>query len=149
MGATRHRRSSRGHIGLTRQRQAVLDAVRSSHGHLTAAEVFEAARSLLPGISYATVYNSLRFLKEAGLVAEVALGNGASRYDREVAYHDHALCTGCGELVDIELSPPGELIESAAQQSRFAPESLQVTLLGTCPDCQGSAADGRSSKHSK
>ena len=48
--------------GLTRQRQVVLDAVQAGDHHPTAAEVFDAARRKLPGISFATVYNSLRFL---------------------------------------------------------------------------------------
>jgi len=40
------------------------------------------ARETLPGISFSRpVYNSLRFLKDAGLVREIAFGNGASRYE--------------------------------------------------------------------
>ena len=39
--------------------------------HPTASDIFEAARLRLPGISFATVYNSLRYLKEAGLVYEI------------------------------------------------------------------------------
>ncbi|MFN2480140.1 MAG: transcriptional repressor, partial [Pyrinomonadaceae bacterium] len=48
---------------LTPQRQVVLQVVRGSGEHLTAAQVFEAARRLRPSISFATVYNSLRYLK--------------------------------------------------------------------------------------
>ena len=75
---------------LTRQRKAVLDVVRAGDTHPTAAEIFEQARKAMPAISFATVYNSLRYLKQAGLVREVAFGNGASRYDRETDRHDHA-----------------------------------------------------------
>jgi len=42
--------------GLTKQRRAVLRVIRDSDEHLTANEVFEHARRLLPGISFATVY---------------------------------------------------------------------------------------------
>ena len=52
--------------GLTRQRRLVLDLVRTEDEHPTAAEVFEQASKAMPGISFATVYNSLRYLKEAG-----------------------------------------------------------------------------------
>ena len=61
-------------LGLTKQRQAVLDVIRESEEHLTANDVFENARRLLPGISFATVYNSLRYLKNEGLIAEVHFG---------------------------------------------------------------------------
>jgi len=125
--------------GLTRQRDVVLRVIRESEGHLTANEVFTAAKTNLTTISFATVYNSLRYLKEAGHIAEVRFGNGASRFDAMTHRHDHALCTGCGALVDIEMELPRELVKRAAEYSRFKPESLEFTLRGKCPDCVGSA----------
>lgn len=121
---------------LTRQRKAVLDVVRSGDTHPTAAEVFAAARKAMPAISFATVYNSLRYLKQAGLVREVAFGNGASRYDRETDRHDHAICSECGTLVDFDLPGTVELIRAAARASRFKAESVHLTLVGLCPRCR-------------
>jgi Fur family peroxide stress response transcriptional regulator len=121
---------------LTRQRKVVLDVVRSGASHPTAGEVFEAARQAMPGISFATVYNSLRYLKQAGLVREVAFGSGASRYDRETERHDHAICSACGTLVDFDLPGTVGLIRSAARASRFKAESVHLTLIGLCPGCR-------------
>jgi Fe2+ or Zn2+ uptake regulation protein len=114
----------------------VFDVVRSGDHHPTAAEVFEAARESLPGISFATVYNSLRYLKEQGLVREIAFGNGASRYDRETDRHDHALCSACGKLVDFDLPGTVALIGAAARASHFRAESVHLTLVGLCPKCR-------------
>lgn len=122
-------------LKLTRQREVVLRVIREAHEHLTANEVFTAAKEKLPTISFATVYNSLRFLKDAGHIAEIQFGNGASRFDRITHRHDHAICTECGKLVDIELEQPPELIRQAARRSRFKPESLEFTLRGKCPEC--------------
>jgi len=122
-------------LGLTRQREVVLRVIRDAEEHLTANEVFINAKQLLPGISFATVYNSLRFLKEAGHIAEIRFGNGASLYDRKLARHDHAICTKCGVLVDIEMEHPAELVELAARYSNFKPKLLDFTLRGICPDC--------------
>lgn len=121
--------------GLTKQREVVLQVIRNAHEHLTANEVFTAAKELLPTISFATVYNSLRYLKEAGHIAEITFGNGASRYDRMTHRHDHAICTECGKLVDIEMEVPAEILKQAARQSKFRPETLEFTLRGKCPDC--------------
>jgi Fur family peroxide stress response transcriptional regulator len=122
-------------LGLTRQRQVVLEVIKSSTDHLTANEVFAAAKRLLPSISFATVYNSLRYLKEAGQIAEISFGNGASRFDRITHRHDHAICSKCGKLVDIEIEMPANLLETAAAKSQFKPESIEFTLRGVCPDC--------------
>src|ERR1044071_6018967 len=95
-------------LGLTKQRRAVLLVIRESDEHLTANEVFERARRQLPGIAFATVYNSLRYLKNEGLIGEVRFGADCTRYDRTLKRHDHAICNDCGKLVDLELAIPDE-----------------------------------------
>jgi Fur family ferric uptake transcriptional regulator/Fur family peroxide stress response transcriptional regulator len=122
-------------LGLTKQRQTVLCVIRESDKHLTANEVFDDARRLLPGISFATVYNSLNYLKNQGLIGEIKLGTDANLYDRKLTRHDHAICNNCGKLVDMELTIPKKLLEEAASRSKFKPETIELTLRGLCPEC--------------
>lgn len=122
-------------LGLTKHRQAVLRAVRESDKHLTANEVFDDARRFLPGISFATVYNSLNYLKKEGLISEIRFGTDAKLYDRKLTQHDHAICNNCGKLVDLELNLPNELLEEAVARSNFKAETIELTLRGLCPDC--------------
>jgi Fur family peroxide stress response transcriptional regulator len=138
-------KDSKPQVGLTRQREAILTVIRGREDHPTANEIFQAARLSLPGISYATVYNSLRFLKEAGLVHEIKFGDSASRYDRETGRHDHAICNCCGKLVDFELPQAADLMRAAARKSKFQPASVHLTLRGVCPDCvePGAQSPGR------
>src|SRR5688572_16943551 len=103
-----------GRASLTPQRRAVLQVVSESAEHLTAGEIYEAARRVLPTISFATVYNSLKYLKEAGLLGEISFGKASSRYDRETP----------------------RLARAAARRSRFKAVSVHLTLVGVCPDCQ-------------
>jgi len=124
-------------LGLTKQRQTVLRVIRESHKHLTANQVFDDARQLLPGISFATVYNSLNYLKNKGLIGEIKFGTDANLYDRKLTRHDHALCNKCGKLVDLELTIPKKLLEEAASRSKFKPETIELTLRGLCPECNG------------
>lgn len=121
--------------GITKQRSAVLQVIRDSEGHLTANEVFDGAKKLLPGISFATVYNSLRYLRNEGLIGEVSFGGDAVRYDRKLSRHDHAVCSECGTLVDIELKIPAGLIEKASSLSKFETDSVELILRGRCPQC--------------
>jgi len=121
---------------LTPQREAVFQVIREREDHPTASDIFAAARQRLPGISYATVYNSLRYLKEAGLVHEINFGDSASRYDRETERHDHAICSCCGKLVDFDLPQTAALMRAAARRSKFKAESVHLTLKGLCPACR-------------
>ena len=124
-----------GELGLTKQREVVLQVIRDAEEHLTANEVFDRAKQLLPTISFATVYNSLRFLKDAGHIGEISFGNGASRFDALTSRHDHAICTNCGKLVDMEIELPPEIIKLATKFSKFKLESIELTLRGLCPEC--------------
>ena len=121
--------------GLTKQRKAVLQVIRESHDHLTANEVFERARQILPGISFATVYNSLRYLRDEGLIGEISFGKDATRFDRKLTRHDHALCSDCGELVDLELPIPPRIVKKAGEISKFQIDTIELILRGRCPAC--------------
>lgn len=125
-----------GSLGITKQRQAVLKVIRDSQEHLTANQVFDKARDVLPGISFATVYNSLRYLKQEGLIGEVRFGTDASRYDRTLTRHDHAVCNGCGKLIDIDLPIPDDLLKKGERLSKFKADSIEVVLRGRCPECR-------------
>lgn len=126
---------NRNGLGLTRRREVVLQAVREAEAHLTAAEVFDAARLLLPGISFATVYNSLNYLKKEGLIGEVKFGNDATLYDRKLTRHDHAICNNCGKLVDLEMTLPAGLLKEMCRRSKFEAGTVELTLRGLCPEC--------------
>ncbi len=65
-------------LGLTAQREVVLRVILAAEDHLTANDIFEQSKKLLPGISFATVYNSLKYLKENGHIGEINFGGGAS-----------------------------------------------------------------------
>jgi Fur family peroxide stress response transcriptional regulator len=126
-----------GEVGkLTPQRDAVFQVILGREDHPTASEIFEAAKLRLPSISYATVYNSLRYLKDAGLVLEIKFGDNASRYDRETDRHDHAICNNCGKLVDFDLPQTAQLMQAAARKSQFKAESVHLTLRGLCAVCR-------------
>ena len=123
---------------LTPQRDAVFQVILNREDHPTAGEIFEAAKLRLPSISYATVYNSLRYLRDAGLVHEITFGDSSSRYDRETDRHDHAICNNCGKLVDFDLPQTAQLMQAAARKSQFKAESVHLTLRGLCANCRKS-----------
>jgi Fur family peroxide stress response transcriptional regulator len=125
-----------GSLGITKQRQAVLQVIQDSEDHLTANEVFDKARKIQPGISFATVYNSLRFLKEQGMIGEVRFGSDAARFDRTLDRHDHAICNECGKLIDLDLPIPDDILKKGERLSKFKAESIEIVLRGLCPECR-------------
>jgi len=121
----------------TRQRQLVLEAVRASDDHPTAAQVFQRVRRRLPGIAYATIYNALRWWVERSELSEFTFGAAAARYDRNRDRHDHAICTRCGRLMDVNVRLPRKLLAEVRRRTGLATASHHVQFLGLCPTCAG------------
>ena len=122
-------------LGLTRYRAVVLEVLRSSHNHPTAAEVFRKVRRRTPGVAYATIYNALNWLTRNGLVNELQFGDEASRYDPITRRHDHLICTRCGHLQDSFLELPNRCWSRAARRSGFRVQRYRLEIFGLCRSC--------------
>lgn len=121
---------------VTPQRRAVAEALAGEHVHLSADEVHERARAVLPEVSLATVYNTLRELVEMGELLELRVGGGPARYDPNVGTgHHHLLCTTCGTLIDVHPSGVEALDLPADQSHGYALEEIDITFRGRCPHC--------------
>ena len=90
-------------IRLTTQRRAVLKALTGNNSHPTVRELYELTRQHQPGISLATIYNSLQALQRAGLVNEHHVSSGAARYCINKEPHVHLLDEITGQLIDVRL----------------------------------------------
>jgi Fe2+ or Zn2+ uptake regulation protein len=116
--------------------QAVLEIVRSSHSHPTAQQVYETVRNVRPRIGLATVYRVLHQLTEQGYIKEIGPSEEGCRYDGHVSRHDHAVCTMCGALLDVEVTVAAEALQAAARATGMALSSHEIRLYGLCSSCQ-------------
>jgi Fur family transcriptional regulator, stress-responsive regulator len=135
---------------VTPQRRAIAAAFDGEHVHLTAHEIHERARGVLPEVSLATVYNTLTELVAAGEIEEVTFLPGPARYDPNVGpgTHHHVLCTNCGTLFDVHPDGVDGLALPAAERHGVDVDTVSVLFRGTCRDCRAAgheepAAQGR------
>ena len=117
----------------TRQRHAILSAIRESGRPLLPNEVLEIARVDAPGVGIATVYRNLKSMLEEGVVQLVNLPGENSRYElRDMPHHHHFLCRQCGRVFDIA-GCPGSL--DALAPPGFVTDGHELTLYGRCAEC--------------
>ena len=124
---------------MTRQREVVLQAVRSTMDHPTADWVYRQARRRLPRISLGTVYRNLKKLSEDGVIREIHIAGQTIRFDANTGRHYHIRCLGCGRVNDLPISVDRGLEEEAGRAMNYRVISHQVEVLGLCPLCQGEA----------
>lgn len=122
-------------INLTIQRKSILEVVQAAHDHPTAADVIERLREKGHNFAYGTVYNSLRYLTDAGLITELKLGEAVSRYDARTDEHQHIVCTKCGSVDEVLVELPAEWLEKAAEETKYTIEHAKVVLEGVCEKC--------------
>lgn len=125
----------------SRQRELILDIVRSNAVHPTAEWVYEQARKVMPTIGIATVYRNLNYLADSGRIGRIPSPDGAERYDGRTDCHYHMKCRQCGGLFDLKEKRPE--IRSCMErmiENLFCIEAsdIQITtafLEGVCSGC--------------
>ena len=122
----------------TEQRRVVTEMFFTSHGHLSIEDLLEQVREEEPKIGYATVYRTLKLLKECGLAYERHFGDGVSRYEVawEDEHHDHLICVECEKIIEFEEDKIEDLQHEVADKYGFKLVRHKLELYGVCPDCQ-------------
>ena len=120
----------------TQQRRVILEELRRSASHPTAAELYQAVRGRLPRISLGTVYRNLEMLSRKGTVQKLSLGGTEARFDGNLAPHHHVRCVRCGRLNDIHGLPAGVVRDDLAEVDGYEILGHRLEFMGICPDCK-------------
>jgi Fur family peroxide stress response transcriptional regulator len=119
---------------LTRHRKIILENMKSRMDHPTAKMVYDSARNITDKLSFATVYNSLEYLVEAGLIKKLDIDSESARYDAMLDSHAHLICKSCGAVKD---HPNEDLIQQMKISNfQFHSEDISITIRGNCLDCK-------------
>ncbi len=117
----------------SRQREAILIALRSTDTHPTAGWIYSKVREQLPNISLGTVYRNLSALSEAGEILSINVGDGYEHYDGDITPHIHLHCRCCNNIIDAYLENDPFL--EAAKKSGFTPDTGAYVVYGICEKC--------------
>jgi Fur family ferric uptake transcriptional regulator len=121
------------------QRAIILEVVRSTMDHPTAAGVYAQARRKLPRIGLGTVYRNLERLAALGLIREIRGVPGPARFDGNIERHYHIRCLGCGKVNDLPIGVTARLEQEAARATDFEILGHEVEVQGLCPGCRDQA----------
>jgi len=129
-------RLARTGLRFTAQRREVYSVLLLQRDHPSAEEVFIRAKSAMPEISMATVYNCLDTLVKCGLVRQVNHDRGATRYCSNMQHHHHFYCDECGGAFDID-ADPGHGAPGLHMPPGFHIRNFEISFRGLCPECAG------------
>lgn len=116
------RRLANSGLRSTPQREIVYQTLLARRDHPTAEEVFARAKSEMPSISLATVYNCLETLAQCDLIRQVNHERGPTRYCPNLSPHAHFHDVASGATFDIDLPP--DFLE---QLKKLLPEGFEAS----------------------
>ena len=125
-------------LNLTRQREEVLRCLMAAERHLSLDDVYALTKKRDSTIGRATVFRTLRLLKECGLVAEVGSADGRARFELKAdrPHHDHMICVECGRIIEFE-SPMMERFQNEAiRRHGFIALWHRHEIYGRCTACR-------------
>ena len=122
-------------LRVTPQRFAVYANLLARTDHPTVEQLLVDLNQDCPVSSQATIYSSLQALRTAGLIREVLLEAGISRYDAKVEPHHHFHCQDCGSIEDIgwDAMP---IVSLDRLRVGLQAHTYEITVRGCCERCQ-------------
>ncbi len=120
---------------LTPPRQAVLQVLAESNGHLTHAQVWERGLALHPALGRATVYRTLELLTSLGIVRPLYLGDQSVCFCRADGAHHHLICSDCGAVVEFEECVIDGLQQNLSERFDFQIRGHLLEFYGLCSRC--------------
>lgn len=122
----------------SKKREHILRALYDLDRHLTPEEIYAEVKSKYePEIGLATIYRSLIFFEEFGLINSIDIKDGVKRYELNCDIkHDHIICSECGRIDEFQNDTIQTLLKEVAQSKHYEFQSKNVKVFGLCPDCQ-------------
>jgi Fe2+ or Zn2+ uptake regulation protein len=119
------------------QRRAVIAYLVSTALHPSARQVFNEVKRKYPGLSLATVYNTLGVLSRMRLIKVMRFDVADNRYEPNVSPHVNLICTSCGEIENLEQGVPVRP-EAIMEKAGFEVLDNRFECYGLCAECRTS-----------
>jgi Fe2+ or Zn2+ uptake regulation protein len=120
---------------LTPQRLAILEIIRLAGDHISPTDIVSRLQEIMPGANEATVYRTLDFFAEQGIIHRANLTGNQISY--EISHdHHHLVCRRCGTELSLEHGLLEEVYQRIGVQTGFQMDTHHIIFHGVCPACQ-------------
>lgn len=120
---------------LTHQRIEIFREVAQTGDHPDAETVYKGVRKRMPTVSIDTVYRTLWWLRDLGLITILGSQRDRARFDANLSRHHHFICTQCGLTQDFYSDELNRIELPDSVQSIGRVEKTQVEVKGLCLKC--------------
>lgn len=114
---------------ITQSRRRLVADILSQKGHWTIHELTSKMRST----PIASIYRTVRLLRELNFLSESPYAGGSSRYEvKSSDHHDHLTCLDCLKIFEFENDQIERLQKQTAKSLGFRLADHRMELFGNC-----------------
>lgn len=124
---------------MTAQRRLILESLEDTGGHPTAEELCAVVKQCDPNIHLSTVYRTLRWLEQEGLVSARRFDEKQrqERFDPALpTEHDHFICKACQRVIEFNYPQKQSIRDQFEIETGAAVEIISIEFYGLCADCK-------------
>lgn len=121
----------------TQQRIDIAETFFKVDSHISLDEMLYKVKKKNRNVGYATVYRTMKLLKDCDLAIERQFADGQTRYENipEGGHHDHIICLKCSRIEEFQNQQIEDLQDSIADKYGFELVNHKLELYGYCKDC--------------
>ncbi|HBQ21126.1 MAG TPA: transcriptional repressor [Deltaproteobacteria bacterium] len=122
----------------TAQRDTIVQTFLETENHIDIETLYQKVKTKNPAIGFATVYRTMKLLKNSGIAHERHFGTRHAVYEPHTPdqHHDHLICIRCKKIIEFENTHIEKLQEQVAKKYKFKLTSHKHELYGYCRECQ-------------
>lgn len=122
---------------ITIQRRMVIEALSSTHEHLTISDIQKVMQIQGYDLDESTIYRILQWLKEVGVISQTDLGITGTVYELiGPKRHHHLVCLNCDAIIGVSDSFIDELRDHIEREYDFEPRVDHLAIFGWCSVCR-------------
>jgi len=121
---------------LTKKRKVIISVIEKDPGHLNTEDVYNRAKMADSSISIATVYRSLKLMRDFNVIDHHSFGQEHQHFESPMkSHHDHFVCNECGKIMEFTDDSLEKLKSNVAKSHDFEMHSHRLEIYGLCSDC--------------
>lgn len=123
---------------MTEQRRLILETLKSVQGHPTAEELYRLVKQQAPSLHLSTVYRTMRWLEEEGMVNSLWLEDDRRQERFDTSYsneHHHFVCTHCKQVVEFDSQDLLRIQDQYEHEHGVQVANASLVFYGLCQAC--------------
>lgn len=121
----------------TAPRQAVLQALFASEGHISADELATQVQRQFPSVNVSTIYRTLDVLQELKIIDHVHLAHGPAVFHLAEHDHQHLVCERCAKVQEVPSAKMLPFLKMLEREFGYQLARRHFALVGLCEACRG------------